>query len=112
MSKYPAKRAQRALREVETAAVEVMRPADSFFRFRYSQTEISAVGGKARVKSRQTRLEDGKLTTETFEGDVDRTVYDRMVGDAQCYFLNQTALFAKSLWWLLPSPRNPRPDRD
>jgi len=53
MSKYPAKRAQRALREVETAAVEVMRPADSFFRFRYSQTEISAVGGKARVKSRQ-----------------------------------------------------------
>ena len=112
MSKYPVTRAQRALREVETDAVEVVRPASPFFSFRYSHPEISRVGDKARVRSRQTRLEDGKLTTETFEGDVDRTVYDRMVGDAQRYFLNQTALFAKSLWWLLPSSRNPRSDRD
>ena len=112
MNKYPVKRTQRALREVETDAVEVMRPATSFFGFRYSLTEISAVGGKARVKSRQMRLEDGKLTTETFEGDVDRAVYDRMVGNAQRYFLNQTALLAKSLWWLLPSSRNTRSDRD
>jgi hypothetical protein len=57
-------------------------------------------------------LEDGKLTTETFEGDVDRTIYDRMMSDAQRYFLNQTALFAKSLSWLLPSSRDPRSDRD
>ena len=112
MSKYPVKRAQRALREVEADAVEVMRPANSFFSFRYSHTEISEVGGKARVKSRQMRLEDGKLTTETFEGDVDRTVYERMVGDAQRYFLNQTALFTNSLLWLLPSSRNPRSDHD
>ena len=112
MSKYPVKRRQRALREVETDAVEVIRPANSFVTFRYSQTEITAVGDKTRVKSRQLRLEDGKLTTETFEGDVDRTIYDRMMGDAQRYFLNQTALFAKSLWWLLPSSRRPRSDRD
>mgnify|MGYP003693906485 CR=1 FL=1 len=51
-----------------------MPPANPFFTFRrYSFTEISAVGGRAHVKSRQARLEDGKLTTETFEGDVDRT---------------------------------------
>jgi hypothetical protein len=112
MSKYPVERGQRALREVETDAVEVIWPVNSFFTFRYSHTEITAVGGKARVKSRQMRLEDGKLTTETFEGDVDRTIYDRMMGDAQRYFLNQTALFAKSLSWLLPSSRDPRSDRD
>ena len=112
MGKHPVKREQRALREVETDAVEVIRPANSFFTFRYSHTEISAAGGKARVKSRQMRLEDGKLTTETFEGDVDRTIYDRMMGDAQRLFLNQTALFAKSLSWLLPSSHDPRSDRD
>jgi hypothetical protein len=112
MSKYPLKVGQRALRKVEKDAVEVIRPVNSFFTFRYSHTEISAVGGRAHVKSRQTRLEDGKLTTETFEGDVDRTAYDRMVDDAQRYFLNQTALFAKSLSWLLPFARNPRSDRD
>jgi len=112
MSKYPVKRVQRAPRDVETDAVEVIRPANSFFTFSYSHTEISAAGGKARVKSRQMRLEDGKLTTETFEGDVDRSIYERMMGDAQQYFLNQTALFAKSLSWLLPSSRGTRSDRD
>ena len=111
MSTHPVKRAQRALREIDTNAVEVMPPANPFFTFRYSLTEISAVGGKAHVKSRQARLEDGKLTTETFEGDVDRTAYDRMVGDAQRHFLDQTALFLKS-FWLLPFSRNPRSDRD
>jgi len=73
--------------------------------------QILAVGGKAHVKSRQARLEDGKLTTATFEGDVDRTAYDRAVGDAQRHFLAQTALFLKS-FWLLPFSRNPRSDRD
>jgi len=73
--------------------------------------QILAVGGKAHVKSRQARLEDGKLTTETFEGDVDRTACDRTVGDAQRHFLDQTALFLKS-FWLLPFSRNPRSDRD
>jgi hypothetical protein len=88
-----------------------MPPAKPFFTFRYSSTEISAVGGKAHVKSRQTRFEDGKVTTETFEGDVDRTAYDRMVGDAQRHFLEQTALLLKSIW-LLPFSRNWRSDRD
>jgi hypothetical protein len=68
MSKYPVTRAQRALREVETDAVEAVPSASPFFSFRHSHTEISAVAGMARIKSKQTRLEDGKLTTETFEG--------------------------------------------
>jgi hypothetical protein len=112
MSKYPVKRGERALREAKTEAVDVVRPADPFFSFRYSRTEISAAGGKARVNSRQLCLEDGKLTAETFEGDVDRAIYDRMVGDAQRYFLNQTTLFARSLSWFLPSSEDARSDRD
>jgi hypothetical protein len=111
MSTHPVKRIQRALRKIDTNAVEVMPRANPFFNFRYSFTEISAVGGKAHVKSRQASLEDGKLTAETFEGDVDRDVYDRMVGDAQRHFLGQTALLLKS-FWLLPFARNPRSDRD
>ncbi len=111
MSTHPVKRAQRALREIDTHAVEVMPPANPLFTFRYSHTEISAVGGKAHVKSRRASLEDGKLTTETLEGDVDRSVYDSMVGDAQRHFLDQTTLFLKS-FWLLPFSRNSRSDRD
>ena len=111
MSTHPVKRTERALREIDSNAVEVIPPANPFFTFRYSFTEISAAGGKAHVKSRHARLEDGKLTTETFEGDVDRTVYDRLVGDAQRHFLDQTTLLLKS-FWLLPFSRNPHSDRD
>jgi hypothetical protein len=115
MSKYPVRLAERALRKVERDAVEVIGSAsraNPFFSFRYTYTEISARGGKAHVKSKKTRLEDGKLTSETFEGDLDRTVYDQMVSEAQHYFLGQTALFLKSLSSLLPFSRKQRPDRD
>ena len=115
MNKYPVKLGKRALRKVETDAVEVIAPAsraNPFVSFWYSYTEISALGGKAHVKSRKTRLEDGRLTSESFEGDLERSVYDQRVGDAQHYFLGQTALLMKSLSWLLPFSAKQRPDRD
>jgi hypothetical protein len=115
MNKYPVKLGKRAVRNVEKDAVEVIGPAsrgNQFVSFRYSYTEISALGGRAYVKSTRARLEEGRLTSEAFEGDLDRSVYDQMVGDAQHYFLGQTALFMKSLSLLLPFSWKQRPDRD
>jgi hypothetical protein len=115
MSRYPVKRKSRTPRNVEKDAVEVIGPAfsaSSSLSFRYSYTEISALGGKAHVRSRKTRFEDGKLTSEAFEGEVDRTIYDQMVSDAQHYFVGQTALFLKSLSLFLPFSRKQRSDLD
>jgi hypothetical protein len=115
MSNLPVRRVQRAPRIVEQDSVEVMEPAsraNPFFSFRYSYTEISASGGKAQVISRKTCFEDGKLTSEAFEGELDRSAYEQMVSQAQHYFLGQTALFMKSLSWLLPFSGKRRPDRD
>jgi len=106
MSKYPVRLAERSLREIAKDAVDVIGPAaraNTFVRFRYSYTEISASGGNAHVKSRNTRLEDGKLTSEAFEGDLDRGAYEQIVGEAQHHFLGQTALLLQSLSWFLPS---------
>lgn len=114
MSRLPVRRADRAPRKVEQA-VEVMEPASSanpFFSFRYSYTEISTSRGKARVKSRSARFEDGKVTSEAFEGELDRSTYAQMVSEAQHQFLAQTALLMKSLSWLLPFSGKRRPDRD
>ena len=100
MSKFPVRRAERAPRKVEQDVVEVMEPAsraNPFFGFRYSYTEISASGGRARVKSRRARFEDGKLTSEAFDGELDRSAYEQMVSEAQHQFLAQTALLMKSL---------------
>jgi hypothetical protein len=115
MSKLPVRRAERAPRKVEQDVVEVMEPAsraNPFFSFRYTYTEISASGGKARVKSRRARFEDGKLTSEAFEGELDRSAYEQMVSAAQHRLLAQTASFMNSLSWLLPFSGKHRPDRD
>jgi hypothetical protein len=119
MSKYPRVPAKqgdgRALKKVEDDAVDVLRPASSgypFFSFRYSYTEMSVQGGKAHVKSRKARFEDGKLTSEAFEAELDRNLYDRSMSDAQYFFAHQTALFLKSLSLFLPFSRKNTPDRD
>jgi hypothetical protein len=105
MGSYPVRVGKRAVSKVDEGSVEVIRPAartGPFVSFQYSYTEISAVGGRANVKSRKARLEDGKLTTETFEGDLDRSAYEQRVSEAQRYFLGQAELFLKSLESLLP----------
>ena len=115
MSKYPVPRAQGALRKVEKDVVDNIGLADGagpFVGFRYSYTEISASGGKAHVRSRKTRFEDGKLTSEAFEGELDRTAYEQAVSQAQHYFFGQTAMLMKSLSLLLPFSGKHRPDRD
>jgi hypothetical protein len=115
MSNYPVKLGKRALRKVEQDALEVIAPAartHPFASFRYSYTEISALGGKAHVKSRRARFEDGKLTAEAFEGDLDRSAYEQMVSQTQQYVLGQTALFLKMFASLLPFSWQQRIDRD
>jgi len=119
MSKYPVKLAERnrvrAVRKIESDAVDVLAPASRsspFVSFRYSYTEMSVLGGKAHVKSRNARFEGGKLTSETFEGELDRSAYDRAVSDAQRHIGDQTAQILKSLSLFLPFFRSHRPDRD
>src|SRR6266404_4787625 len=100
MSKYPVKLAERnrahPVRKMQRDAVEVLAPVSrshSFLSFRYSYTEMSVLGGKAHMKSRNARFEDGKLTSEMFEGELDRSAYDRAVSDVQRSIGDQTAQF-------------------
>ena len=115
MRNYPVKTGKRAIREIAKDAVEVIKPAaaaNPFFSFHYSYTEMTAVGGKTHVKSRKTRFEDGKLSDETFEGDLDRSAYEQAVSRMQQSAVDHMALFLESLALLLPfSPRR-RSDRD
>lgn len=80
-----------------------------FVTFRYSMTEISSQRDGLHVRMKETRFQDGKLTSEECEGMLDRQAYDRMVQEAQGYFLKQMAGFAGLL--LAPFfPRGPRRD--
>jgi hypothetical protein len=87
--------------------------ASPFFSFRYSYTEISAVGGdRAKVRRSETRLQDGKLAHEAFEGELQRSVIDPLLNQAREQFAQQTALLMRSFTWFLPSARKPTSERD
>lgn len=82
-------------------------PLGSFFTFRYSCTEVSAQGGHAHVKHRETRFENGKFVTEECEGTVDGAAYDRMVEQTQQYFAEQMNQ-AMRMFFLPFAPRRNR----
>jgi hypothetical protein len=86
--------------------------AKSTFSFRYSFTELSAHGGDASLRHREARLENGKLTSESFEGSIDRTVYEQLVGRVHEQVLHQTQMMLRSLFWFLPAARTGRRDED
>jgi hypothetical protein len=77
----------------------VMGPAPGgFFSFRYSSTEISTQGGNIHVTMKETRYQDGRLLSEECEGTLDRHAYERMVSEAQGYFLGQMVNFVRLLY--------------
>jgi hypothetical protein len=107
MSKYPlvstSKRA--AVRKAEPRDVQVATPAPrsgAFFSFRYSYIEVSSQGGRTSVKTKQARLEDGKLSTEAFEGELGGHVYGELVRQTQQHVLDQMTWFLR----LLGAPRS------
>ena len=114
MPKHPAKLPRRAVRGADRNAVEVIEPSSGsvFSSFRYSHTEITGRGGKAQVRKRSTCFEDGRLTTETFEGELDGSAYSQLVEHTQQYVAHQTAHFLRSFLLFLPFSTKRPSDRD
>jgi hypothetical protein len=102
--------AKRALRKVERpeAEVELVDPAPKrspFVSFSYTYTELSSVGGRTQLKSKSTRLEDGKLVSESFDGELERGTYEQALQQAHQHLYDQASLFLRPLSWLLPFTR-------
>lgn len=105
MSNYPVKAKRRAVEPAPRATPDVVSSRaddDARLSFRYAYASISLEAGKARVKARRARWMDGKLESESFEGDVDPSVFERAVEEAQRQFLAQTAFFWQSVAAVLP----------
>lgn len=105
MPKHPVKIPRRTVRGAERNAVAVVDPrprSGGFSSFRYSCTEITTSGGKAHLRTRSTRFEDGRLTSESFEGELEGSTYDQLVQQTQQYIADQSAQLLRSLSWFLP----------
>jgi hypothetical protein len=54
------------------------------------------------VKAKRVSLEDGTLSTESFEGELDGGAHDDAVRRAQQEVLEQAAPLLRMLRWMLP----------
>ena len=54
-----------------------------FVSFQYSYTAVSSRDGRTHVQSNTTRLADGKLTREAFEGELEGDAYGQAVEETQ-----------------------------
>jgi hypothetical protein len=79
-----------------------------FFSFHYTRTEVTSQGGRTQVRSRSTRFQDGRLTSETFEGELDGRAHGDAVRAAEREMLEQAARLLNPLAWLLPGSRGRR----
>jgi hypothetical protein len=106
MSKHPMKKEGREVSVLQPdEPVETFRHASPFFSFSYSYSEISLQDGKARVKAHKTQLENGKVTSEKFEGTLDSSAYHAAAKQTQELFARQTQLMLDSFFRFLPWPR-------
>lgn len=116
MSKFPVASTRRAVaKKAVSGPIEIITPtslAGPFFSFQYSFTEVSSEGGKTRVTSRQARLANGKLSSETFEGELGRDAYQQMVNQVQKQVLAQMDLLMRSMSWFLNAPRRQSSGRE
>jgi hypothetical protein len=74
-----------------------------FLSFRYSSTVVSSQGGRTQVRSKRVSLEDGKLSSESFEGELDGAAHGEAVRRAQQQVLEDATPFLRMLRWMLPS---------
>ena len=74
--------------------------------------EVTSIEGAAQVRAKHTRFENGRLTSETLEGSLPASAYDRLVAETQKVFASQTAFLLEQLSLFLPtSKRSSRSDK-
>jgi hypothetical protein len=79
-----------------------------FLSFSYTRTEITSSGGTTQVKARRSSFADGRLTHESFEGELERSAYARAVGQAWQQVLAPTSALLQAMSMFLPGKRGPR----
>jgi len=105
----------RALRQPAPRALDAPGPAPApsgFLSFRYSYTELTAEGGRTQVKGRRVQLDDGRLSSESFEGEFGAEAFASAVRQVQEQVLAQGGWLLNPFAWLLPAGRRPLDDGD
>ncbi|HUH92519.1 MAG TPA: hypothetical protein VL742_05155 [Casimicrobiaceae bacterium] len=116
MKKYPVATGKPPVRKTADGAVQPDRldrdARGPWISFRYSFTEISAAGTTARVRSKRGCYENGRLVSESFEGELDRDHAERVLLEAQRRLSEEAVGFVRALFGFPPLPGQARSEWD
>lgn len=94
----------------ELEIIDPVKRKSPFISFRYSYREVSSVGGNTYVKAKEKKFENGKLTSEEFEGVAPGNLYGNMVAEMQKMFFGQIASVVKAVAAFLPGAKRDKRD--
>ena len=115
MARSLVKRPQQPIVESKDDAQPIWNPfaaASSFVSFTHSYSEVTSDGSQTHVKSTTTRLADGKLSKESFEGQLPADAFGETVGKAQSLFLKQAEMLMLPWWSPFSQMRLPGKSKD
>ncbi len=107
---HPARRGTTELKKANEPLTTTLHAANGqgIFSFRYSYKEVSLAGGKTRIRAKEHRFEDGKLSSEEFEGTLDAAVYSDAAKQAQDFVAGQIGSALGFFSALLPFSSRPK----
>jgi hypothetical protein len=97
-------------RKTEMEALNPVQRKKPFISFRYSYREVSSVGGKTYVKAKEKKFENGKFTSEAFEGVAPGNLLDNMATEMQKMFFGQIASVVRAFTAFLPGAKRDKRD--
>ena len=115
MARSLVKRPQQPIVESKSEAQPLWNPfaaASSFVSFTHSYSEVTSDGSQTHVKSTATRLAEGKLSKESFEGQLPAEAFNDAVGKAQSMFLKQAEMLMQPWWSPFSQMRLPGKSKD
>ncbi|MCF8169481.1 MAG: hypothetical protein K9J77_12845 [Rhodoferax sp.] len=115
MARSPVKRPEQPIVESKNDALRFLNPfaaASTFVSFTHSYSEITSDGSQTHVKSTTTRLADGKLSKESFEGQLPANAFADTVGKAQSQFMRHAEMLMQPWFSAFTQTRLPGKSED
>jgi len=101
MEKSPATRMSNNLdrfdRKTEVEILDPVKKNSPFISFKYSYREISSVGGKTYLRAKEKKFENGKFTSEEFEGVAPGNIHSNMAAEMQKMFFGLMGAVLKAI---------------
>jgi len=111
--KAKTKRSQVRTVDAQLERIEPVGSFNPFFSFTYSRQEMyTSSDGRTQIKSKKVLLENGRIESEEFEGQLPAAIFEKSLQDSQRLFADQAIRLLKQFSFFPLLPRTGPGDDD